>query len=154
MTAVSASEDVDAAPTPGMDRFMTREELVAWGENLGRSLTSPAILALSGDLGSGKTTLAQAICRGVGIEKDVTSPTFSLVNSYEVSGKTLYHLDLYRIDAPSDLTNLGWDEIVNMDSIVIVEWPERAGDRFPVQAVRVLLEHVVGDEDRRRVVVG
>jgi tRNA A37 threonylcarbamoyladenosine biosynthesis protein TsaE len=71
-----------------------------------------------------------------------------------VSGTTLYHLDLYRIEDPSDLTNLGWDEIINSSAIVIVEWPERAGDRFPQNAVRILLEHIVGDDNRRRVVVG
>jgi tRNA threonylcarbamoyladenosine biosynthesis protein TsaE len=121
---------------------------------LGRSLAVPSIVALSGDLGAGKTTLAQAICRGVGIDKDVTSPTFSLVNSYEVNGRTIYHLDLYRIDDPADLTNLSWDEIINSDAVVIVEWPEHAGDRFPAGAMRVLIEHVVDDADRRRVVVG
>jgi tRNA threonylcarbamoyladenosine biosynthesis protein TsaE len=136
------------------DQVLSREEMVAWGEELGRSLTAPTVLALSGDLGTGKTTLAQAICRGVGIRKDVTSPTFSLVNSYEVSGTTIYHLDLYRIEDPADLTNLGWDEIINSSAIVIVEWPERAGDRFPQDAVRILLEHIVGDDNQRRVVVG
>jgi tRNA threonylcarbamoyladenosine biosynthesis protein TsaE len=151
MPAARQPPSVSVAPH---DQFLTRAELVAWGEALGRTLAVPSLLALSGDLGAGKTTLAQAICRGVGIEKDVTSPTFSLVNLYEVSGRTLYHLDLYRIDNPVDLTNLGWDEIVNSDSIVIVEWPEHAGDRFPADAMRVLLEHVVDDADRRRVVVG
>jgi tRNA threonylcarbamoyladenosine biosynthesis protein TsaE len=136
------------------DQFLTRSEFVAWGEALGRSLAVPSIVALSGDLGAGKTTLAQAICRGVGIDKDVTSPTFSLVNSYEVNGRTIYHLDLYRIDDPADLTNLSWDEIINSDAVVIVEWPEHAGDRFPAGAMRVLIEHVVDDADRRRVVVG
>jgi tRNA threonylcarbamoyl adenosine modification protein YjeE len=144
----------DGTVLSARDQVLSREEMVAWGEELGRSLAAPTVLALSGDIGTGKTTLAQAISRGVGIRKDVTSPTFSLVNSYEVSGTTIYHLDLYRIEDPSDLTNLGWDEIVNSGAIVIVEWPERAGDRFPRDSVRILLEHIVGDDDQRRVVVG
>jgi tRNA threonylcarbamoyladenosine biosynthesis protein TsaE len=111
------------------------------------------MVALEGDLGAGKTTLAQAICRGVGVREDVTSPTFALVNRYEVSGTTIYHLDLYRIASEADLTNLAWDDIVNNDSIVIVEWADRAGYRLPHDAVRLHLSHIPGDSRRRRVAV-
>ena len=131
---------------------LTREEMVGWGEAFGRSLRAPAIVALDGDLGAGKTTLSQAICRGCGVTEDVTSPTFALVNQYEVHGETVYHLDLYRLDSQSDLTNLGWDEIVNSDSIVLVEWAGRAGRRLPDQAIRLHLEHIPGDTTRRRLV--
>lgn len=128
-------------------------ELQAWGESFGARLEPGTIVTLQGDLGAGKTTLAQAICRGVGIREDVTSPTFALVNQYQTSGLTLFHLDLYRLRGPEDLTNIGWDDIINSDAIVIVEWPERAQNRLPDETIRIRLEHVSGDPDRRRISV-
>jgi tRNA threonylcarbamoyladenosine biosynthesis protein TsaE len=129
------------------------DELRAWGETLGRALRPSSIVALRGDLGAGKTTLAQAIARGVGVTHDVTSPTFALVNQYEVNDITIYHLDLYRLHDANDLTNLGWDDIINSDAVVIIEWPERAGTRMPADAIRVTLGHVPGDESRRSISV-
>jgi len=134
--------------------LLTRDELVQWGLEVGKSLAAPALLALTGELGAGKTTLVQAICRGVGIREDVTSPTFSLVNQYEVGGTTVYHLDLYRVDGPRDLTNLGWDEIINSAAVVLVEWAERAEGRLPRDTISISLEHVPGDSDHRRIVLG
>ena len=133
---------------------LTLGELRDWGERLGASLNRGTIIALEGELGAGKTTLAQAICRGVGIREDVTSPTFALVNEYHVNGSSLFHLDLYRLNGPSDLTNLGWDDIINSGAIVIVEWPERAGDRLPDEAMRIRLDYVPGDDTRRSLSVG
>jgi tRNA threonylcarbamoyladenosine biosynthesis protein TsaE len=113
-----------------------------------------SIIALQGELGTGKTTLAQSICRGVGIREDVTSPTFALVNEYHANDGSVFHLDLYRLNGPADLTNLGWDDIVNSGQIVIIEWPERAGDRMPDEAMRIRLDYIPGDDDRRRLTVG
>lgn len=133
---------------------LTLEELRAWGEAFGARLKSPAVVALEGELGSGKTTLAQAMCRGVGIVDDVTSPTFALVNEFHVLGTTVYHLDLYRLRGPADLTNVGWEDIINSGGIVIVEWPERAGGLLPDESIRIRLDHIPGDETRRRLTVG
>lgn len=138
---------------PSHESRVTSHELKAWGEQVGRRLKAPALVTLEGDLGAGKTTLAQAICRGVGIVEDVTSPTFALVNEYQVAGATLYHLDLYRLSGPGDLTNLGWDDIVNSGAIVLVEWPDRAGARLPKDALRIRLEHIPDDEDQRLLTV-
>ena len=135
------------------DSRFTIHELRDWGRRLGEELEAPAVVTLEGELGSGKTTLAQAICAGVGIRDNVTSPTFALVNQYESGDATVYHLDLYRLRGPEDLTNLGWDDIVNSDSIVLIEWPERAADRVPPNAVRIKLEHIAGDESHRRLTV-
>jgi tRNA threonylcarbamoyladenosine biosynthesis protein TsaE len=130
---------------------LTIDEFRDWGESFGRGLKPGSIVALEGELGAGKTTLAQAMCRGVGITEDVTSPTFALVNQYEGKRATVYHLDLYRLSGPSDLTNLGWDDIVNSSGIVIVEWPDRAGSRLPPDVIRVQLEYIENDDSRRRV---
>jgi tRNA threonylcarbamoyladenosine biosynthesis protein TsaE len=110
---------------------MTRAELIAWGEGFGRAATPPLVVALAGDLGAGKTTLAQAICAGYGVTEPVTSPTFALVHRYDAPRSPVYHLDLYRLQRPSELVNIGWDEIVIAHALVIVEWPERAGDLIP-----------------------
>lgn len=140
-------------PIPG-DSLVTLHELREWGHEFGRRLMAPAIVSLEGDLGAGKTTLAQAICRGVGIVEDVTSPTFALVNQYKGNRATVYHLDLYRLKGPDDLTNLGWDDIVNSGDIVLVEWPDRAGARMPGGVTRLRLEHIPGDKDHRRLILG
>lgn len=131
-----------------------RDELVAWGERFGRSARAPLVVALAGDLGAGKTTLAQAICRGYGVSEPVTSPTFALVHEYASPRGPVYHLDLYRLEDPRELVNLGWDEIVGAEALVIVEWPERAGDRMPPGYVPIDLEHLPGDEDRRVLLAG
>ena len=135
------------------DSRLTIHELQQWGEDLGRSLNPPALITLEGELGTGKTTLAQAICKGVGVREDVTSPTFALVNEYHAERATVFHLDLYRLRGPDDLTNLAWDDIINSAAIVLVEWPERAGDRMPGDAVKIRLEHIAGDDNHRRLIL-
>ncbi len=128
---------------------LTEPELAAWGEQFGRRAAPPLLIAIRGDLGAGKTTLARAICRGYGVNEPVTSPTFSLVHEYSAPRSPVYHLDLYRLNGPGDLTNLAWDDIVSDRALVIVEWPERAGERLPPSAVRVRLSHLPGDSGIR-----
>lgn len=138
-----------AAATPPRHAILTRDELVAWGHEFGRGLVAPVLIALSGDLGAGKTTLAQAICAGYGVLEPVTSPTFALVHQYRGGPAMVFHLDLYRISSPDELTNLGWDEIVDSNAVVLVEWPERAEGALPRSAIHLDLGHVVGDDGRR-----
>ena len=133
---------------------MTRGVLVAWGEAFGRAATPPLLIALAGDLGAGKTTLAQAICAGYGVTEPVTSPTFALVHRYDAPRSPVYHLDLYRIERPSELVNLGWDEITMSHALVIVEWPERAGDLIPAGHVAIDLEYAPSDPERRVLLAG
>lgn len=130
---------------------LTRSELEAWGQAFGQSLRAPAVVALYGDLGAGKTTLAQAICRGLGVTEDVTSPTYALVHEYAGATGPVFHLDLYRLDDPRDLTNIGFDDVIGAGGIVIVEWPDRAGDRIPEDRVEIVLEHIAENASRRRV---
>lgn len=130
---------------------MAERELSEWGEQLGRSLSPPLVIALYGDLGAGKTTLAKAICRGAGVTGEVLSPTYALVHQYAGDRFPIYHLDLYRLSGPADLANLGWHDILRGDSVVIIEWPERAGDALPKDAVRIELEHLTGDPEQRLV---
>jgi tRNA threonylcarbamoyladenosine biosynthesis protein TsaE len=128
---------------------LTLPELVAWGERFGRAARAPLVVAIRGDLGAGKTTLVQAICRGAGVTQEVTSPTFAIVHEYAAPEFPVFHLDLYRLDKPAELTNIGWDEIVGARALVLVEWPERAGARLPPDATQVSLAHAPGRPDHR-----
>src|SRR5688500_14350644 len=89
------------ALAPGSRIALTETELVKWGESFGRAARAPLLVTIRGDLGAGKTTLAQAICRGLGVLDEVTSPTYALVHQY--AGRApVYHLDLYRLAGPAD----------------------------------------------------
>jgi tRNA threonylcarbamoyl adenosine modification protein YjeE len=112
------------------------------------------VVALSGPLGSGKTVLAQSICRGYGVVDAVTSPTFALVHEYAAPRSTVYHLDLYRLRAPDELTPLAWDEIMAAEALVLIEWPERAAGRLPAHHVPIDLEYVPEDPARRYLLAG
>jgi tRNA threonylcarbamoyladenosine biosynthesis protein TsaE len=140
-------------PLVASDRVVTREALIAWGVAFGREVRAPLTVAVSGDLGTGKTTLIQAICRGLDVTEQVTSPTFALVHQYDTGRLRVYHLDLYRLKDESELTNIGWHEILGDRAVVLVEWPERAGDRLPSDTVRVTLAHRPTEPDRRSLFV-
>ena len=133
---------------------LTEEELRDWGEQLGKSATAPLVVTLTGELGVGKTTLARAICRGYGVEEEVTSPTYALIHEYRAPRSAVFHIDLYRLDSAEQLTNLGWDEIVSSRSVVLIEWPERAGARLPEDHLPIDLDYVEGDPERRILLAG
>jgi tRNA threonylcarbamoyladenosine biosynthesis protein TsaE len=111
---------------------LSADELNRFGEALGRGLDAPAVIGLSGDLGTGKTTLVQAICRGLGARVPATSPTYALVHQYETpGGRPVYHVDCYRLKSPDEARDLGFDDMSRDRAIVLVEWPERAGAWMP-----------------------
>lgn len=133
---------------------LDERELRKWGTDLGEAVRAPLVISLSGELGAGKTTLAQSICAGYGVAEPVTSPTYSLVHRYDAEGSPVYHVDLYRLDNELQLTNIGWDDILAERAVVIVEWPERAGDRMPDGHLHIDLEYLPGDPDRRVLLAG
>jgi tRNA threonylcarbamoyladenosine biosynthesis protein TsaE len=133
---------------------MTEEELRDWGRRFGRSAHPPLLVTITGELGAGKTTLVQAICAGFGVEEEVTSPTFALVHEYRAPRSEVHHLDLYRLDSPAQLEALAWDEIVSGKGMVLIEWPERAGERIPGGYVTLSLQHLPEDPDRRLLYAG
>jgi tRNA threonylcarbamoyladenosine biosynthesis protein TsaE len=112
------------------------------------------LITLDGDLGAGKTTLARAICQGFGVQDDVTSPTFAIVHEYHAPKAQVYHVDLYRLEKPGDLQNVGWDDITQADALVLVEWPERAGALLPAQHLPIQLSYIAGDPTRRVLYAG
>ncbi len=139
------------APVSGL--ALDESELREWGIRFGEAAEAPLVVTLSGELGAGKTTLAQAICSGYGVTEAVTSPTYALVHEYSSPSSAVFHIDLYRLESEAQLTNIGWDEIVNGDALVLVEWPERAGARLPPH-VPIALEYDPGDPSRRILLAG
>jgi tRNA threonylcarbamoyl adenosine modification protein YjeE len=105
---------------------------------------------LKGDLGSGKTTLARAILAALGVTENVPSPTFTLVQAYHTPRLTVSHYDLYRLKRESELEELGLDEALDQGA-ALIEWPERAEDRLPADALIAALD---ADKERRAVLEG
>jgi tRNA threonylcarbamoyladenosine biosynthesis protein TsaE len=133
---------------------LSEAELRNWGTELGRSTSPPLLITLTGELGVGKTTLAQSICSGYGVREDVTSPTYALVHQYSSIKSAVFHVDLYRLESPEQLTNIGWDEIVAARALILVEWPERAGPRLPDGHLPIDLDYVPGEPSRRILLAG
>jgi tRNA threonylcarbamoyladenosine biosynthesis protein TsaE len=133
---------------------LNERELCDWGARLGRQINPPLVITLEGDLGSGKTTLARAICEGYGVREEITSPTFAIVHVYDAPKSPVYHVDLFRIDGTRDLQNIGWDDIVQTDALLLIEWPERAGELLPANHLPIELQHVDGDPNRRVLYAG
>lgn len=95
------------------------------------------VVALHGDLGAGKTTFVQGIGLALGVKRPVTSPTFTLSTEYATPRFKLVHMDLYRLSGPDDLLTIGFPEYLETGAVVAVEWPERAGDLIPPEALHV-----------------
>jgi tRNA threonylcarbamoyladenosine biosynthesis protein TsaE len=127
----------------------SEEETAAAGEELGSQLGAGDVVLLYGELGAGKTAFVRGLARGLGAsDTDVSSPTFTLIQEY-VGRVPLYHVDLYRLE-PTEVEDLGLEELVSGDGIVAIEWAERWHGR-PDDAIEVRLEH--GGEDTRRITV-
>lgn len=89
-------------------------------------------VAFSGEMGAGKTTLIQAVCRQLGVRDNVSSPTFALINEYFTgNGMSIYHFDLYRIDNISEMYDMGYEDYFYSDAYCFIEWPEKAADLMP-----------------------
>lgn len=123
-----------------MSKFVlrNREETGRFGEALGGRLRPGDVVGLVGDLGTGKTTLTQAIARGMGIGAPVTSPTFALIHEYR--GKTpLFHIDPYRLERPEEMSDLGFDEYFERGGVVIVEWADKVTELLPPERLTLTL---------------
>lgn len=128
------------------------EETLALGRRLASELRPPALVLLYGELGAGKTTLVKGIVSGLGLasEEEVTSPSFVFVHAF-TNGTRLYHVDLYRIEEPTELESLGLEDLLAEQAIVLVEWAERLALPVLAPACRVHLEALADQQRRIRV---
>jgi tRNA threonylcarbamoyladenosine biosynthesis protein TsaE len=113
----------------------------AFGRWLATRLQAPLIVLLKGDLGAGKTTLVRGILRGLGHSGSVRSPTYTLLEPYQLGEKAVFHLDLYRLGDPQELEYLGLRDLLGEDSLLLVEWPERAGGNLPAPDLEVEIDY-------------
>ena len=119
---------------------------IAAGKRLAKLLRPGDVITLAGDLGAGKTTLVRGLLRALGHQGDVPSPSFAIVQPYEDVGPPVWHVDLYRLSDPADLAELGMDSLG--DGVLVVEWPELAGEGAWPEALRLTLE-ILGPKRRR-----
>jgi tRNA threonylcarbamoyladenosine biosynthesis protein TsaE len=120
--------------------------LVEIGARLAGCLQAPLVIYLQGDLGAGKTTLARALIHALGHAGRVKSPTYGLLEHYELPAQDVLHLDLYRIGDPGELEFLGLEDLLSQRTVLLVEWPERGRGRLPGPDLTISLEH---SEDAR-----
>jgi tRNA threonylcarbamoyl adenosine modification protein YjeE len=134
-----------------MEAVLTEEALARWGRRIGAEARTPLVVALRGDLGAGKSTLARAVAHGAGVAGDVPSPTFNLVFRYDTPrGVQVHHLDLYRLEREDEVWELGWSELGGADDLVLIEWPDRAEALLPAPRWEVEIQDE-GDPSARRV---
>jgi tRNA threonylcarbamoyladenosine biosynthesis protein TsaE len=124
------------------------QETQSLGQKIGVHLKNPMVLALSGDLGSGKTAFVQGLARGLDVPAEyyITSPTFTLVNEYPGRFR-LFHVDLYRLGHYSDMEAIGLDEILQAEGVIAIEWAEKLPEGFLVERLSVHFD-TVGDQSR------
>ncbi|QQS38702.1 tRNA (adenosine(37)-N6)-threonylcarbamoyltransferase complex ATPase subunit type 1 TsaE [Candidatus Woesebacteria bacterium] len=126
------------------------------GQKIGSDLDRGQIIALTGELGSGKTTFVQGLALGLGIDKTLISPTFILMRQYRIHRNgldKLYHIDLYRLDnnITSEIVNLGFSEIVEAgDNVIVVEWADKTKDIFTKNTTWFEFSYI--DESKRRII--
>lgn len=125
------------------------EETKAFGVQLGRNAARGDIIALIGDLGTGKTALTKYIAKGLGIEETVTSPTFTIVQEYHSGKLPLYHFDVYRIGDPDEMFELGYEEYFFGDGVCVIEWADLIEDLIPPEAKTILIEY--GEKEGERI---
>lgn len=121
------------------------------GEKLGTFLQGGEVIALWGDLGSGKTLFVQGTARGLGVEDYVTSPTFILINQYQ--GRVpLYHFDVYRLEEPEELLELGHEEYFYGEGVTLIEWAGKIEGYLPEEYLKIILEPVSPGDTEQRVI--
>ena len=134
-----------------MERTVLRDinDTEALGRRIAEGLEPGSVVALTGPLGAGKTTLAQAIARGLCVTERLSSPTFTIVQEYESGRLPLYHFDVYRVHDEDELFEIGFDEYLHGDGVCLVEWADLVEDLLPENTVRVELDY--GSEEDERV---
>lgn len=121
---------------------------------LGKSIKDGSVIALFGDLGAGKTAFTRGFAKGMGIDSDVSSPTFALVNEYRSKSRTLYHFDMYRISGWDDLYSTGYFDYLDMGNTLIIEWSENIEAVLPENCIRVTITKTDNFNERNIEITG
>lgn len=117
------------------------QQMCALAGKFARDIQPPSVLYLEGDLGAGKTTFVRALLRALGHQGAVKSPTYGLLEYYELSGVSVLHLDLYRIEDPEELEYLGLQDLLGDDTLLIAEWPEKGAGFLPDASQVIRFKH-------------
>ena len=126
------------------------EETREYGRKLAEKARPGQVIALVGDLGAGKTTLAKYIAEGLGVEERITSPTFTLIHEYQSGRLPFYHFDVYRLEDPEEMYELGYEEYFYGEGLCVVEWADKVEEMIPEDALWLYLSY--GDEEDLRVI--
>jgi tRNA threonylcarbamoyladenosine biosynthesis protein TsaE len=124
------------------------EETQGMATEFFRTLELPAVVALHGNLGAGKTCFTQGLAQAAGVREPVCSPTYTLISEYQ-GDIPFHHIDLYRLGGPEEAYDLGFDEVLETAGLTVIEWPERAAELLPPHTVHLRLEH--GETDTQRI---
>jgi len=132
----------------------SKEETYNFALELGEKVKVPCLICLDGDLGAGKTVFAKGLAKGLGVEDDIVSPTFVLFNVYEKGRLPFYHFDVYRIEEPEEMYEIGYEEYFFSTGVCLVEWASLIEELIPNEAVHILIEKAPEKgEDYRRIVI-
>ncbi len=136
-----------------MREYITENEAetIEVGKKLAGLLKCGDILAITGDLGSGKTALVKGIARGLSIDDYITSPTFTLVHSYRGSSVTLHHFDVYRVSTEDELFDIGFEEYLGSGDICVIEWADLIRPLLPPHTKWIHLERTQNTMDERKI---
>ncbi len=127
-----------------MIQLTNENEMIEFGKTLGKHIFNGAIITLNGELGAGKTTLTKGIGQGLGINKIINSPTFTIVKVYH-GQKTLYHFDAYRLEGQNE--ELGFEEMFEDDGVCVIEWPQYIEDILPAERLEI---YIIKNKDQSR----
>src|SRR5512140_2451507 len=129
-----------------IERLQTHseEETISSGARFARRLSAGQIVALIGELGSGKTRFIKGVCLGLGVKEHVASPTFTIVNEYLGDTLPVYHFDFYRMKSPRELREIGFDEYLDGSGVCLIEWADRVIEMLPPRRYEV--RFALGDD--------
>lgn len=120
-------------------RIKTAGEMIDFGKKISSSLNRGMVVALTGSLGAGKTTIVKGIALGLGISSEITSPSFTIIKEYYEGRLPLYHMDLYRIDNFEELYMIGFEDLIYGDGLSIIEWSEKAEELLPDDCIHLYI---------------
>lgn len=127
----------------------TPKETFKLGYILGKNINKGSIVCIEGDMGAGKTALSQGIIRGLGVvDEYITSPTYTIVNEYNLKCRNVYHFDIYRLENYDELIDMGFEEYLNDNDVVIIEWADKIKEDLPKENIWVKIERDI-DQDKR-----